>query len=104
MLMVFALTYAGCASLCLAMSRHYQQLLPKRKPSPQVLLALRLLGWCLLASALVYCVALQGIAVALVSICGLLMAAAAILALLVAYRPGLAIFLAIATPVLSLVG
>lgn len=103
MLMVFALIYAGCVSLSLSMSRHCQQLLPEHKPSAQILLALRLAGWCLLAIAIAYCAAIQGIAVALVSICGLLMAAAAILALLLAYKPGLAIFLAVAAPVLSLV-
>jgi hypothetical protein len=59
MLSVALLGFAGFAGLCLAMEKHFNDLLG-RKPTAIVLKALRIGGWSLLLLSLVLAVHLQG--------------------------------------------
>ena len=102
MLLAFSLAYATCLVLCLAMSRHFQQLLPNQKLSSRAAILLRNGGWLLLLLTTIYCAKLVGIAVGLVLVLGLFSAAACLLALLLNYSPRIALGLAIAAPLLGL--
>ncbi|MET0355647.1 MAG: DUF3325 domain-containing protein [Cellvibrio sp.] len=103
MLFAFALVYAGCASLCLAMDRHFQQLRPNQKPSRSTILMLRFFGSLLLIAATIYCAKIYGIALALVCLFGFVSAAAFSLILLMSYAPRFAISLAFIRPILGIV-
>src|SRR5688572_32982017 len=81
MLIAFALAYATCMALSLAMTRHFQQVWPRQKLSPRLATLLRNGGWMLLVLTLVYCAKLEGIAVGLVLLLGLFSAAAFLLSL-----------------------
>lgn len=102
MLIGFAFAYATCMALSLAMTRHFQQVWPKQKLSPQQATGLRNSGWLLLVLTLVYCATLEGIAVGLVLGLGLFSAAACLLALLLHYAPRMALGLVIAAPLAGL--
>ena len=98
MLFAFALAYATCITLSLAMNRHFQQVWPSQKLSPRMTILLRNSGWILLTLTIIYCAKLEGIAVGLVLVLGLFSAAASLLSLLLYYAPRIALVLAIATP------
>lgn len=102
MLLAFALAYITCIALCLAMNRHFQQLLPNQKISPKAAMLLRNSGWILLLLTIIYCTKLVGVAVGLVLVLGLFSAAACLLALLLNYAPRVALGLVVAVPLLSL--
>lgn len=102
MLIAFALAYATCLALSLAMNRHFQQLWPMQKLSPHVAIILRNGGWLLLALTFFYCVKLEGIATGLVMVLGLFSAAACLLSLLLHYAPRIALGLVIAAPLAGL--
>jgi len=98
MLFAFALAYATCMALSLAMNRHFQQVWPKQKPSSRIVILLRNSGWLLLILTITYCAKLEGVAVGLVLVLGVFSAAASLLSLLLHYAPRLALGLVIATP------
>jgi hypothetical protein len=102
MLLAFALIYAGCTALALAMNRHFQQVLPHRKAAVKTPLVLRSLGWLLLLAGTAYCIRISGVAVGLVAMFGLVSAAAALLAILLPYAPRLAVSIAVAAPLVGL--
>ena len=102
MLFAFALAYATCITLSLAMNRHFQQVWPRKKLSPRMTILLRNSGWILLTLTIIYCAKLEGIAVGLVLVLGLFSAAASLLSLLLYYAPRIALMLAIATPLAGL--
>lgn len=102
MLIAFALAYATCLSLSLAMNRHFHQVWPKKTLSQRTAISLRNTGWLLLLLTLTCCAKLQGIAVGLVLMMGLFSATACVLSLLLQYAPRIAVGLAIATPLASL--
>lgn len=101
-LLASALVYSGCTALCLAMNRHFQQVLPGRKPQASILLILRILGWFLLALGTASCAYAQGYAVGSVLLFGLLSAALFLLILLLTYAPRAALVLALVGPVAGL--
>lgn len=103
MLFAFALAYATCISLSLAMNRHFQQVWPKQNLSPRMAILLRNGGWLLLIVTLVYCAKLTGVAVGLVLVLGLFSAAACVLSLLLHYAPRLVLPLAVTISILSFV-
>ena len=103
MLIAFALAYATCLSLSLAMNRHFQQVWPTRTLSSRNQFLLRNGGWLLLMATVVYCAKLAGIAVGLVLTVGLFSAAACALALLLHYTPRLALALAITLPAFNFI-
>jgi flagellar biosynthesis protein FliQ len=98
MLMAFALTYATCLLLSLAMNRHFQQVWPTKTLSPRNQSLLRNGDWLLLIITVGYCAELAGIAVGLVLIVGLFSAAACVLSLLLQYAPRMALNLVIVAP------
>jgi hypothetical protein len=102
MLIAFALAYASCMALSLAMTRHFQQVWPKQKLSPRSVTLLRNCGWLLLILTLVYSAKLEGIAVGLVLVLGLFSAAAFLLSLLLHYAPRVALGLVFAAPLAGL--
>lgn len=102
MLLAFSLAYATCIVLCLAMNRHFQQLLPKQKLSPRAAMWLRNGGWLFLLLTIIYCTKLVGVAVGLVLVLGLFSAAACLLALLLNYAPRMALGLVIVVPLIGL--
>ncbi|WP_060508631.1 DUF3325 domain-containing protein [Pseudomonas sp. NBRC 111124] len=73
MLSIALIGFAGFAALCLAMEKHFSDLL-KRKPGPAQLRALRVGGWLLLILSLVLSIQWRGWAHGLVEWVALLMA------------------------------
>lgn len=102
MLFAFALAYATCMALSLAMNRHSQQVWPNHKLSPRKVTLLRNGGWLLLILTFAYCTKLEGIAVGLVLVLGLFSAAACLLSLLLHYAPRMALGLVVAAPLAGL--
>lgn len=102
MLIGFALAYATCMALSLALNRHFHQVWPQQKLSPPLAIGLRNTGWLLMVLTFIYCVKFQGIATGLVLVSGLFSAAACLLALLLHYAPRTALGLVIAFPVAGL--
>lgn len=98
------LAYAGFAALCLAMERHHGEVFGTRRIPPRRRIALRVVGWLLLAASLPACVAGWGWAFGTVAWCGVLTAAALLVVLLLPYRPRLMAALAPALPVLGSIG
>ena len=102
MLIAFALAYATCMALSLAMTRHFKQVWPRQKLSPHLATLLRNGGWVLLVLTLIYCAKLEGIAAGLVLALGLFSAAACLLSLLLHYSPRIALGFIIAAPLAGL--
>lgn len=100
MLAVALISFAGLASLCLAMEKHFTELL-SRKPAPTQLKALRLAGWALLTLSLVLAVYTQGVALGLVQWTALLMAGATLWVFGLPYQPRLLLVLAAVSLVLG---
>ncbi|MDR0277217.1 MAG: DUF3325 domain-containing protein [Paucimonas sp.] len=100
MLTIALFAFAGCAALCLAMDKHFSDLLG-RKPKPEQLLGLRVVGWLLLALALTAAVAHSGWAMGLVQLFGALMAGLCLWVFFLPYRPRWLLGLALASLVLA---
>ncbi|MNG74415.1 hypothetical protein D3C76_1024090 [compost metagenome] len=100
MLSIALMGFAGFAALCLAMDKHFSDLLG-RKPAPTQLRALRLTGWLLLVMALVVAVHLRGWAHGLVEWIAVLMAGVTLWVFALPYRPRLLLGLAAASLVLG---
>ncbi len=100
MLTIALFAFAGCAALCLAMEKHFNDLLG-RKPRAEHLLGLRIVGWLLLALALTASVADRGWAMGLVELFGVLMAGLCLWVFLLPYRPRWLLGLAIASLLLA---
>lgn len=84
---VFALCFAGMAALSLAMDRHYEQVTGQPEPPRRQRMALRALGWALLAASLWPCLATWGLGVGLTAWCGWLTASAMAVAWTLPYVP-----------------
>lgn len=102
MLAAYALAYCSFLILSLAMSKHFQQVFPKKKIAQSQLNIVRAAGWGLLIATLLYCSHLYGWATGLVAALGLMSAAAFVLALILNYAPRLAPGLAAITILASL--
>ncbi len=100
MLAIALFAFAGCAALCLAMDKHFSDLLG-RKPRAGQLLGLRVLGWLLLALALSAAVKHGGWAVGLAEWFGMLMAGLCLWVFALPYRPRWLLGLAAASLVLA---
>ncbi|WP_424811814.1 DUF3325 domain-containing protein [Roseococcus sp. YIM B11640] len=95
-----SLAYAGFLALCLSLERHYRDVVGGR-PSSRRVLALRVLGWALIALSAWPCVSVWGWAMGSVGWFGLLTAAALGLVYLLPYAPRLAAALGPTLPVLA---
>ncbi|MGJ7547217.1 DUF3325 domain-containing protein [Pseudomonas alloputida] len=100
MLSIALIGYAGFAALCLAMDKHFSELL-KRKPGPGQLRVLRVGGWLLLALSLVLSVHWRGWAHGLVEWVALLMAGATLWVFGLPYLPRALLSLAAVSLVLG---
>ncbi|MDU9389843.1 DUF3325 domain-containing protein [Pseudomonas sp. zfem002] len=86
MLAIALFAFAGSAALCLAMDKHFNDLLGRKATAAQ-LLGLRCAGWLLLALALGAAVEHAGWAVGLAEFFGLFMAALCLWVFVLPYRP-----------------
>jgi len=100
MLSVALIGFAGFAALCLAMEKHFGELL-KRKPGPGQLRGLRIGGWLLLMLSLVLAVHWRGWAHGLVEWIALLMAGVTLWVFGLPYMPRLLLGLAAVSLVLG---
>ncbi|KDN97376.1 DUF3325 domain-containing protein [Pseudomonas donghuensis] len=100
MLAIALFGFAGFAALCLAMEKHYKDLLG-HKPAHARLMALRIAGWVLLALALLLAVRHSGWAMGLVELFAVLMAGVTLWVFLLPYQPRLLLSLATASVVLA---
>lgn len=80
-LLAFVVAFAGFAALALSLDRHHEDVW-HRTPGRRAVWALRVVGWLLLAAALVPCVRSDGLASGIVLWAGLLTMAALCVALL----------------------
>lgn len=107
MLSVAFIIFAGLVALCLAMDKHFSELL-KRKPTALQSRALRWAGWVLLVVSLVLAVNLRGLAFGLVEWFALVMAGLTLWVFGLPYQPrlllGLALVSVVLGPVLAVVG
>ncbi|MNJ68589.1 hypothetical protein D3C77_648490 [compost metagenome] len=88
MLAIALFGFAGFACLCLAMEKHYKELL-SAAPSASRLRALRIGGWLLLLAALSLAVHNSGWAMGLVELFAVLMAGVTLWVFLLPYQPRL---------------
>ena len=100
MLSAALFSFAGLAALCLAMDKHFNDLL-ERKPRGRQLQLLRIAGWALLALALLLAVAAQGLALGLVQWCAVSMAGLLLWVFGVPYWPRALLGLAAASVMLA---
>ncbi|WP_079226575.1 DUF3325 domain-containing protein [Pseudomonas putida] len=100
MLSIALIGFAGFAALCLAMEKHFSELL-KRKPGPAQLRGLRIGGWLLLMLSLVLAVHWRGWAHGLVEWIALLMAGVTLWVFGLPYMPRLLLGLAAVSLVLG---
>ncbi|MGH8484823.1 MAG: DUF3325 domain-containing protein [Pseudomonas sp.] len=105
MLAVALFGFAGFAILCLAMEKHYKELLG-RAPTARRLRAFQIGGWSLLLVALWLAVDNSGWAMGLVELVAVLMAGVTLWVFLLPYQPrlllGLAALSLVLGPVLAL--
>ncbi|WPE28974.1 hypothetical protein PshuTeo1_47320 [Pseudomonas hunanensis] len=94
------IAFAGFVALCLAMEKHFSDLLG-RKPSPRHLLLLRVEGWLLLMLSLVLSVYLRGWALGLVEWTAVMMAGVTLWVFGLPYQPRLLLGLAAVSVVLG---
>lgn len=87
------IAFAGFAALCLAMEKHFSDLLG-RKPRPGQLKALQVAGWLLLVLSLVFSVHLRGWAYGLVEWAAVIMAGVTLWVFVLPYQPRLLLKLA----------
>ena len=88
MLGVALMGFAGFAGLCLAMEKHFNDLLG-RKPTGRQLRALKLAGWALLLMSLIFAVLGRGWALGLVEWIAVLMAGVTLWVFGLPYQPRL---------------
>lgn len=100
MLGIALIAFAGFVALCLAMEKHFSDLLG-RKPSPSHLLLLRVAGWLLLMLSLVLSVYLRGWALGLVEWTAVMMAGVTLWVFGLPYQPRLLLGLAAVSVVLG---
>lgn len=100
MVSIALMGFAGFAALCLAMDKHFTELL-KRKPRPLQSRVLRMAGWLLLTLALVVAVHQRGWALGLVEWIAVLMAGVTLWVFALPYQPRLLLGLAAASVVLG---
>lgn len=100
MLSVALFTFAGLAALCLAMEKHFVELLG-RKPQGRQLRTLRVAGWGLLLLALSLALHWRGVADGLVQWSAVLMAGLTLWVFGLPYQPRLLLGLAAASVVLA---
>lgn len=100
MLSVALIAFAGFAALCLAMDKHFSELLG-RKPGPGQLRLVRYAGWLLLALSLGLAVQLRGLAHGLVEWTALSMAGVTLWVFAMPYQPRLLLGLAAISLVLG---
>lgn len=100
MLSIALIGFAGFAALCLAMEKHFNELL-KHKPPPVQLCALRVGGWLLLILSLVLSVHWRGWAHGLVEWAALLMASVTLWVFGLSYMPRALLGLAAASLILG---
>lgn len=100
MLGVALIGFAGFVGLCLAMEKHFNELLG-RKPTASQLRSLRLGGWALLLLSLVLAVQLRGWAFGLVEWTAVLMAGVTLWVFALPYQPRLLLGAAAASLVLG---
>ncbi|MDF9616789.1 DUF3325 domain-containing protein [Pseudomonas entomophila] len=100
MLSVALIGFAGFAGLCLAMEKHFNELLG-RKPTAVQLRVLRFGGWALLLLSLVLAVYGRGWALGLVEWIAVLMAGVTVWVFGLPYQPRLLLGLAAASLVLG---
>ncbi|WP_248917383.1 DUF3325 domain-containing protein [Pseudomonas entomophila] len=100
MLSVALIGFAGFAGLCLAMEKHFNELLG-RKPTAVQLRALRFGGWALLLLSLVLAVQGRGWALGLVEWTAVLMAGVTVWVFGLPYQPRLLLGLAAASLLLG---
>lgn len=100
MLSIALMGFAGFAGLCLAMEKHFKDLL-KRTPSALQLRLLRTTGWLLLALSLVLAVQLQGWAQGVLGWLAVLMAGVTLWVFCLPYQPRLMLGLAAASVILG---
>lgn len=98
MLSIAMIGYAGFAALCLAMEKHFNELL-KRKATAAQSRGLRMAGWGLLILSLVLAVEHRGWAHGLVEWLAVLMAGVTVWVFLLPYQPRLLLALAAASVV-----
>lgn len=96
----FALAYAGFLALCLSMDRHHRDIFT-RQPAPARRLALKGIGWLLLALSGWLSVLRWGWAEGPVGWLGLLTSAALLLVFLLPYAPRAALLLGPGLPILG---
>lgn len=94
------IAFAGFVALCLAMEKHFSDLL-RRKPSPRHLLLLRVAGWLLLILSLVLSVHQRGWALGLVEWTAVMMAGVTLWVFGLPYQPRLLLGLAAVSVVLG---
>jgi len=102
-LCALGLSYAGMASLCLAMDRHHGQVWG-RDAAPNVRRALQLAGAVLLALAIWPCVAGWSATVGVVAWLGFISGGALLVALLLPYAPRLLLCSSLLAAVAALAG
>ncbi|WP_027595275.1 DUF3325 domain-containing protein [Pseudomonas sp. LAIL14HWK12:I7] len=99
--------FAGFVALCLAMEKHFKELLG-RKPQAQQLHVLRVGGWLLLVLSLVLSVHMRGWAHGLVEWIAVLMAGVTLWVFALPYQPrlllGLAAISVVLGPLLAVLG
>ncbi|MFJ4067945.1 DUF3325 domain-containing protein [Pseudomonas sp. NPDC089996] len=100
MLSIALIGFAGFAALCLAMEKHFSELL-KRKPGATEVGVLRIGGWLLLMLSLVLAVHWRGWAHGLVEWIAMLMAGAILWVFGLPYQPRLLLGLAAVSLVLG---
>lgn len=103
MLLAFAFLYSGFTSICLAKSRHWQQVFPAQTlmVAAPIRKALQITGWLQLLLGAACCVQAQGFATGSVLLWGLVSTAALLLIMLLPYAPRFAAGFAVAAPPLS---
>lgn len=100
MLGVALMGFAGFAGLCLAMEKHFNDLLG-RKPTGRQLRALKITGWALLLLSLILAVHGRGRALGLVEWIAVLMAGVTLWVFGLPYQPRLLLGAALASLVLG---
>lgn len=100
MLGIALIGFAGFVALCLAMEKHFSDLLG-RKPRPQQVRLLRVGGWLLLMVSLALSVQLRGWGHGLVEWIAVLMAGVTLWVFVLPYQPRLLLCLAAASLVLG---
>ncbi|WP_312934106.1 DUF3325 domain-containing protein [Pseudomonas sp.] len=107
MLSIALMGYAGFASLCLAMEKHFKELL-ERPPSAAGRRVLRIVGWAFLLVSLVLAVQVRGWAHGLLEWIAVLMAGVTVWVFVLPYQPrvllGLAALSAVLGPLLAMLG